>query len=277
MSSGRSSEDREDDNDEVENAAALAAASMTSLIYQDLLTAMRDDASVSVSGRGGRYRHPHPSQQPMSLQGSRMGSYGRIDGSRKSALQNEIRSVEVTFLFGLKFQHHKLKFPFKIFWLLKETPPKSKFAINSISRSKQSHFFNSLFPSRANRFGYPVYPERELGIPSRTGPVSFAGFSPSVASSVARDQLHMTSILIPLFYPHPMCANSQKLGLFVATPDSRRHMWIFPYSGATTHNGRGQAESLLSQATTIEGNGSRRRRRTGGSKGTLMSSLLKLF
>ena len=92
MSSGRSSEDREDDNDEVENVAALAAASMTSLIYQDLLTAMRDDASVS--GRGGRYRHPHPSQQPMSLQGSRMGSYGRIDGSRKSALQNEIRSVE---------------------------------------------------------------------------------------------------------------------------------------------------------------------------------------
>ena len=108
MSSGRSSEDREDENDEVENAAALAAASMTSLIYQDLLTAMRDDASVSGSARGGRYRQPHPSQQPMSLQGSRMGSYGRIDGSRKSALQNEIRSVEVTFLFGLKFQHHKL-------------------------------------------------------------------------------------------------------------------------------------------------------------------------
>ena len=94
MSSGRSSEDREDDNDEVENAAALAAASMTSLIYQDLLTAMRDDASTSGSGRGGRHRHPHPGQQPMSLQGSRMGSYGRIDGSRKSALQNEIRSVK---------------------------------------------------------------------------------------------------------------------------------------------------------------------------------------
>ena len=171
---------------------------------------MRDDASVS--GRGGRYRHPHPSQQPMSLQGSRMGSYGRIDGSRKSALQNEIRSVGVTTL-SVSVSN------FKIFWLFKETPPKSKFAVNSISRSKQSHFFNSLFPSRANRFGYPVYPERELGIPSRTGPVSFAGFSPSVASSVARDQLHMTSILIPLFYPHPMCANSQKLGLFVATPD----------------------------------------------------------
>ena len=50
-------------------------------------------------------------------------------------------------------------------------------------RSKQSHFFNSLFPSRANRFGYPVFPERELGIPSRGGPVSFAGFVPSIASS----------------------------------------------------------------------------------------------
>ena len=126
MSSGRSSEDREDDNDEVENAAALAAASMTSLIYQDLLTAMRDDASTNGSGRGGRHRHPHPGQQPMSLQGSRMGSYGRIDGSRKSALQNEIRSVEVTFLhsrlisfqpLGLKFHHHKLKFSFNFFRL----------------------------------------------------------------------------------------------------------------------------------------------------------------
>ena len=96
MSSGRSSEDRDDD--EVENAAAMAAASMTSLIYQDLLSAMRDDVSMNGSGRGGtqgRYRHHNHNhhQQPMSLQGSRMGSYGRIDGSRKSALQNEIRSV----------------------------------------------------------------------------------------------------------------------------------------------------------------------------------------
>ncbi len=29
------------------------------------------------------------------------------------------------------------------------------------------------------RFGYPVYPERNLGIPPVSGPVSFAGFSPS--------------------------------------------------------------------------------------------------
>ncbi|TRY80527.1 hypothetical protein TCAL_12543 [Tigriopus californicus] len=42
--------------------------------------------------------------------------------------------------------------------------------------------FNNMFPSRANRFGYPVYPEREFGIPSSLGPVSFAGFSPSVCS-----------------------------------------------------------------------------------------------
>jgi len=36
------------------------------------------------------------------------------------------------------------------------------------------------------RFGFPVYPERELGIPSSSGPVSFAGFTPaaSVASSL---------------------------------------------------------------------------------------------
>lgn len=46
-------------------------------------------------------------------------------------------------------------------------------------KGKQSHFFNSLFPSRANRFGFPVYPERTFGIPSQMNvPVSFAGFSP---------------------------------------------------------------------------------------------------
>jgi hypothetical protein len=46
-------------------------------------------------------------------------------------------------------------------------------------QGKQSHFFNSLFPSRANRFGFPVYPERSFGIPSQMNvPVSFAGFSP---------------------------------------------------------------------------------------------------
>ena len=46
-------------------------------------------------------------------------------------------------------------------------------------KSKQSQFFNSLFPSRANRFGFPVYPERTFGIPSNMSvPVSFAGFSP---------------------------------------------------------------------------------------------------
>ncbi len=28
------------------------------------------------------------------------------------------------------------------------------------------------------RFGFPVYPERHLGIPPASGPVSFAGFSP---------------------------------------------------------------------------------------------------
>ena len=46
-------------------------------------------------------------------------------------------------------------------------------------KTKQSQFFNSLFPSRANRFGFPVYPERTFGIPSQMKvPVSFAGFSP---------------------------------------------------------------------------------------------------
>ena len=46
-------------------------------------------------------------------------------------------------------------------------------------KGKQSHFFNSLFPSKANRFGFPVYPEKTFGIPSQmNAPVSFAGFSP---------------------------------------------------------------------------------------------------
>ena len=49
-------------------------------------------------------------------------------------------------------------------------------------KAKQSHFFNSLFPSRANRFGFPVYPERTFGIPSQmNAPVSFAGFSPGTS------------------------------------------------------------------------------------------------
>merc|ERR1719411_147806 len=47
-------------------------------------------------------------------------------------------------------------------------------------KSKQSQFFNSLFPSRANWFGFPVYPERSFGIPSQMNvPISFAGFSPA--------------------------------------------------------------------------------------------------
>ena len=55
--------------------------------------------------------------------------------------------------------------------------------------TRQSHFFNSLFPSRANRFGYPVYPERHFGIPTQqaSGPVSFAGFSPDLRNQTFYD------------------------------------------------------------------------------------------
>ena len=51
--------------------------------------------------------------------------------------------------------------------------------------SRQSQFFNSLFPSRANRFGFPVYPQRHFGLPSPegSGPVSFAGFTPNLNPS----------------------------------------------------------------------------------------------
>ena len=55
--------------------------------------------------------------------------------------------------------------------------------------SRQSHFFNSLFPSRANRFGFPVYPQRHFGIPTpqASGPVSFAGFSPDLRNHTFYD------------------------------------------------------------------------------------------
>ena len=55
--------------------------------------------------------------------------------------------------------------------------------------SRQSHFFNSLFPSRANRFGYPVYPQRHFGIPTpqASGPVSFAGFTPDIRNQTFYD------------------------------------------------------------------------------------------
>ena len=32
-------------------------------------------------------------------------------------------------------------------------------------------------PSRYNRYGYPVFPQKTFGLPSPSGPVSFAGFS----------------------------------------------------------------------------------------------------
>ena len=66
-------------------------------------------------------------------------------------------------------------------------------------KSKQSHFFNSLFPSRANRFGFPVYPERSFGIPSQMNvPVSFAGFSPGNADILPNTQYQQKHLLLPL-------------------------------------------------------------------------------
>ena len=76
-------------------------------------------------------------------------------------------------------------------------PQSLRSAKRELIQSSQSHFFNSLFPSRANRFGYPVYPERDFGIPSPSGPVSFAGFSPSMmsaSSSMIDNRSTLTSI-----------------------------------------------------------------------------------
>lgn len=67
-------------------------------------------------------------------------------------------------------------------------------------KSKQSQFFNSLFPSRANRFGFPVYPERTFGIPSNMSvPVSFAGFSPGNIAIVFFLQCSVSLVLSYLF------------------------------------------------------------------------------
>ena len=37
------------------------------------------------------------------------------------------------------------------------------------------------FLVRYNRFGYPVFPQKAFGLPSPSGPVSFAGFSSPVS------------------------------------------------------------------------------------------------
>ncbi len=43
------------------------------------------------------------------------------------------------------------------------------------------------------RFGYPVYPERHLGIPPASGPVSFAGFTPSYFKDAAPPRVPSSS------------------------------------------------------------------------------------
>jgi hypothetical protein len=150
MSSGRSSEDREDE----ESESIAAASAMRSMIYRDLLllpsTMQQHQEGVD---------HIEQQKQPMSLQQtSRMGSYGRLERERSvtAAAREELRQVR-----------------------------------NSVKgKTIIFYFFSSLIPSRANRFGYPVFPEREFGIPSRSGPVSFAGFAVA-----AKDPPSLSSIM----------------------------------------------------------------------------------
>ena len=42
------------------------------------------------------------------------------------------------------------------------------------------------FLFRYNRFGYPVFPQKAFGLPSPSGPVSFAGFSSPVSQVLLR-------------------------------------------------------------------------------------------
>merc|ERR1719326_1591773 len=54
-------------------------------------------------------------------------------------------------------------------------------------------------PSRYNRYGYPVFPQKTFGLPSPTGPVSFAGFS-SPSSQLTSSSLAPASMVQ---VPHP--------------------------------------------------------------------------
>lgn len=49
-------------------------------------------------------------------------------------------------------------------------------SIDSYPFSPSSPWTHAL-PSRYNRYGYPVFPQKTFGLPSPSGPVSFAGFS----------------------------------------------------------------------------------------------------
>jgi len=49
-------------------------------------------------------------------------------------------------------------------------------SIDSYPFSPSSPWSQAL-PSRYNRYGYPVFPQKTFGLPTPTGPVSFAGFS----------------------------------------------------------------------------------------------------
>ena len=49
-------------------------------------------------------------------------------------------------------------------------------SVDSYPFSPSSPWAHAL-PSRYNRYGYPVFPQKTFGLPSPSGPVSFAGFS----------------------------------------------------------------------------------------------------
>lgn len=62
-------------------------------------------------------------------------------------------------------------------------------SIDSYPFSPSSPWAHAL-PSRYNRFGYPVFPQRSFGLASPSGPVSFAGFS----SPTSQSQLTSSSL-----------------------------------------------------------------------------------
>ena len=99
-------------------------------------------------------------------------------------------------------------------------------------KSKQSQFFNSLFPSRANRFGFPVYPERSFGIPSQMNvPISFAGFSPGMYT---------------LFIWNYIGENQIKTMFLITAPSGSQSMMLPPGYNMGEED-KGESSSILSE------------------------------
>jgi len=104
---------------------------------------------------------------PASIQTvkGRMVGYGEEGKKNKKALKKEKKDSK-------KSSHNLAKIR------LSEDRESITTSLDSYPFAPTSPYHHGV-PSRHNRFGYPVFPEKEFGLASPTGPVSFSGFSPS--------------------------------------------------------------------------------------------------